>query len=90
MKGRLLQMPAGDARLGDVRGRGAMIAVELVEAGTSEPDAALARNVATACHRGGGVTALADAPLLACGPLAHVGRQLSHSGQALRVRGLHR
>ena len=69
VKGRLLQMQAGDARLGDVRGRGAMIAVELVEAGTSEPDAALARNVATACHRAGVI-------VLTCGTHGNVLRLL--------------
>jgi len=39
--------------IGDVRGRGAMIAVELVRAGTTEPDAALAGAVAKACHARG-------------------------------------
>jgi 4-aminobutyrate aminotransferase/(S)-3-amino-2-methylpropionate transaminase len=38
---------------GDVRGRGAMIAVELVRPGTLEPDAALTRAVAAACHAEG-------------------------------------
>ncbi|GHE14259.1 4-aminobutyrate--2-oxoglutarate transaminase [Klenkia taihuensis] len=39
--------------IGDVRGRGAMIAVELVVPGTTEPDAALAGAVAKACHARG-------------------------------------
>jgi 4-aminobutyrate aminotransferase / (S)-3-amino-2-methylpropionate transaminase / 5-aminovalerate transaminase len=39
--------------IGDVRGRGAMIAVELVQPGTTEPDAALAGRVAKACHAQG-------------------------------------
>lgn len=39
--------------VGDVRGRGAMIAVELVRPGTTEPDAALAGAVAKACHARG-------------------------------------
>jgi 4-aminobutyrate aminotransferase/(S)-3-amino-2-methylpropionate transaminase len=36
--------------IGDVRGRGAMIAVELVRPGTTEPDAGLAGRIARACH----------------------------------------
>jgi 4-aminobutyrate aminotransferase/(S)-3-amino-2-methylpropionate transaminase len=37
--------------LGDVRGRGAMLAVEFVKPGTTEPDAELTGRVAAACHR---------------------------------------
>jgi 4-aminobutyrate aminotransferase/(S)-3-amino-2-methylpropionate transaminase len=40
-------------QLGDVRGRGAMVAVELVRPGTTEPDAALTAAVAKACHARG-------------------------------------
>ena len=40
MKERLRLLQADDDRIGDVRGRGAMIAVELVRAGSSEPDPA--------------------------------------------------
>jgi 4-aminobutyrate aminotransferase/(S)-3-amino-2-methylpropionate transaminase len=39
--------------IGDVRGRGAMIAVELVRPGTLEPDAELTTKVARACHEQG-------------------------------------
>jgi 4-aminobutyrate aminotransferase/(S)-3-amino-2-methylpropionate transaminase len=39
--------------IGDVRGRGAMIAVELVRPGTTEPDAELAGRIARACHTAG-------------------------------------
>jgi 4-aminobutyrate aminotransferase/(S)-3-amino-2-methylpropionate transaminase len=39
--------------VGDVRGRGAMVAIELVEPGTTTPDAALTSRVAAACHRDG-------------------------------------
>jgi 4-aminobutyrate aminotransferase/(S)-3-amino-2-methylpropionate transaminase len=39
--------------IGDVRGRGAMIAVELVRPGTTEPDAELTGRVARACHAEG-------------------------------------
>ena len=37
MKDKLGRMQADDDRIGDVRGRGAMIAVELVKSGTAEP-----------------------------------------------------
>jgi 4-aminobutyrate aminotransferase/(S)-3-amino-2-methylpropionate transaminase len=50
---RLRALAANDPRIGDVRGRGAMVAVELVVPGTTDPDAALARRVATdAAQRG--------------------------------------
>ncbi|HAN70554.1 MAG TPA: 4-aminobutyrate--2-oxoglutarate transaminase [Actinobacteria bacterium] len=47
-----LQFPA----IGDVRGRGAMIAIELVKPGTIEPDAALAATLNRYCHQHGVVT----------------------------------
>src|SRR5687768_325108 len=39
--------------VGDVRGRGAMLAMELVRPGTREPDAALTATIAKACHAQG-------------------------------------
>ncbi|MEW2354475.1 4-aminobutyrate--2-oxoglutarate transaminase [Spirillospora sp. NPDC029432] len=39
--------------VGDVRGRGAMLAIELVEPGTTEPDAALTAEIARRCHAAG-------------------------------------
>ena len=36
--------------IGDVRGRGAMVAIELVEPGTGAPDAASAAAVNAHCH----------------------------------------
>ena len=42
--------------VGDVRGRGAMLAMELVRPGTKEPDPILTAEVSSACHREGLVT----------------------------------
>jgi 4-aminobutyrate aminotransferase/(S)-3-amino-2-methylpropionate transaminase len=51
--GRLRAIQERHGRVGDVRGRGAMVAVELVKPGTLEPDAALTGQVARACHTEG-------------------------------------
>jgi 4-aminobutyrate aminotransferase / (S)-3-amino-2-methylpropionate transaminase / 5-aminovalerate transaminase len=53
MKDRLLALQAADDRIGDVRGRGAMIAVELVKPGSAEPDAQLTAALAAAAHAAG-------------------------------------
>ncbi|BBX90054.1 4-aminobutyrate--2-oxoglutarate transaminase [Mycolicibacterium boenickei] len=53
MIGRLKAIAAEDSRIGEVRGRGAMIALELVKAGTTEPDADLAKQVSAAAHAQG-------------------------------------
>jgi 4-aminobutyrate aminotransferase / (S)-3-amino-2-methylpropionate transaminase / 5-aminovalerate transaminase len=53
MKQRLLDIQSADPRIGDIRGRGAMIAVELVKAGTVIPDAALTAAVAAEARRNG-------------------------------------
>jgi 4-aminobutyrate aminotransferase/(S)-3-amino-2-methylpropionate transaminase len=50
MKGRLQALQAADDRIGDVRGRGAMIAVEFVKPDSAEPDAALTNALAAAAH----------------------------------------
>ncbi|MFC0546117.1 4-aminobutyrate--2-oxoglutarate transaminase [Kutzneria chonburiensis] len=50
---RLRELAAGIPAIGDVRGRGAMLAVELVKPGTSEPDAELTGRIAKACHARG-------------------------------------
>jgi 4-aminobutyrate aminotransferase/(S)-3-amino-2-methylpropionate transaminase len=57
------------ATIGDVRGRGAMIAVELVEPGTKTPDPATTQTVARACHQAGMV-------VLTCGTFGNVLRFL--------------
>jgi 4-aminobutyrate aminotransferase/(S)-3-amino-2-methylpropionate transaminase len=55
--------------IGDVRGRGAMLAVELVHPGTTEPDPALTAAVSRACHEAGLLT-------LTCGTYGNVLRFL--------------
>jgi 4-aminobutyrate aminotransferase/(S)-3-amino-2-methylpropionate transaminase len=66
---RLREMAARHPAIGDVRGRGAMIAVELVRPGTTEPDAVLTAAVNAACHAAGVVT-------LTCGTYGNVLRFL--------------
>ncbi|KAA8956425.1 4-aminobutyrate--2-oxoglutarate transaminase, partial [Mycobacterium sp.] len=53
MKDRLLALQRSDDRVGDVRGRGAMIAVELVKPGGAEPDPQLTAEIAAAAHAAG-------------------------------------
>jgi 4-aminobutyrate aminotransferase/(S)-3-amino-2-methylpropionate transaminase len=69
MKDRLGHLQADDDRIGDVRGRGAMIAVELVKSGTAEPDAELTKKLTTAAHAAGVV-------VLTCGTYGNVLRFL--------------
>lgn len=65
----LLRLQAGDDRIGDVRGRGAMIAIELVKSGTAEPDAELTQKLSTAAHAAGVV-------VLTCGMFGNIIRLL--------------
>ncbi len=69
LMGRLTALQASDARIGDVRGRGAMVAAEFVHPVTGEPDAALTAAVAKACI-GEGVI------VLTCGTYGNVMRFL--------------
>ncbi|WP_214465663.1 4-aminobutyrate--2-oxoglutarate transaminase [Microbacterium flavescens] len=69
LKGRLEALQASDARVGDVRGHGAMIAAEFVDAETGEPDAALTAAVAKACIAEGVI-------VLTCGTYGNVIRFL--------------
>lgn len=66
---RLREAGEASGTVGDVRGRGAMLAVEFVRQGTTEPDAAEAARVAKACHAQGVVT-------LTCGTFGNVVRLL--------------
>ncbi len=80
---RLRQMADKHTVIGDVRGRGAMIAIELVKPGTIEPDAAAAAKVAKACHAAGLL-------VLTCGTYGNVLRFLPPLviGRALLEEGL--
>ncbi|KRB80479.1 4-aminobutyrate aminotransferase [Nocardioides sp. Root190] len=66
---RLGTIAARDSRIGEIRGRGAMLAVELVVADTDAPDPALAREIAARCHAEGVI-------VLTCGTYGNVLRFL--------------
>lgn len=54
LRSRLADISAvSGGRIGDVRGRGAMIAIELVKPGTTEPDAQAVSAVVAHCHANG-------------------------------------
>ena len=69
MKDRLGRLQAEDDRIGDVRGRGAMIAVELVKAGTITPDPELTKALCAGAHVAGVI-------VLSCGTYGNVLRFL--------------
>jgi 4-aminobutyrate aminotransferase/(S)-3-amino-2-methylpropionate transaminase len=69
MKDKLGRLQADDDRIGDVRGRGAMIAVELVKSGTSEPDPDLTKTLAAKAHAQGVL-------VLTCGTFGNILRFL--------------
>jgi len=69
LTGRLRELAQQFPIIGDVRGRGAMVAVELVQPGTSEPHPDAAAAVNRACHAAGLVT-------LTCGTYGNVLRFL--------------
>src|SRR5690606_6146025 len=69
MRTRLEHLAAVDARIGEVRGLGAMMAIEFVDPATGEPDAALAGAVAKACIADGVI-------VLTCGTFGNVIRFL--------------
>ncbi|KHO22317.1 4-aminobutyrate--2-oxoglutarate transaminase [Mycolicibacterium setense] len=69
MKDRLGRLQAEDERIGDVRGRGAMIAVELVKAGTTTPDPELTKALCAGAHEAGVI-------VLSCGTYGNVLRFL--------------
>jgi 4-aminobutyrate aminotransferase/(S)-3-amino-2-methylpropionate transaminase len=65
----LVRLQAGDDRIGDVRGRGAMIAVEFVKTGTADPDAELTQALSAAAHAAGVI-------VLTCGIFGNIIRLL--------------
>ncbi len=69
MSGHLEKLRADHPVIADVRGRGAMMAIELCTPGSTEPDAARAAAVNAACHQAGVVT-------LTCGTWGNVFRFL--------------
>ncbi|GAA3066865.1 MULTISPECIES: 4-aminobutyrate--2-oxoglutarate transaminase [Actinomycetes] len=81
--GRLREAQQQDPRIGEVRGRGAMLAVELVDPETGAPDAALTGAVAAAARAAGVIT-------LTCGTYGNVIRLLPPLtiGEDLLTEGL--
>ncbi|OSM43255.1 4-aminobutyrate--2-oxoglutarate transaminase [Nesterenkonia sp. PF2B19] len=81
--GRLREAQQKDPRIGEVRGRGAMLAVELVDPETGAPDAALTGTVAAAATAAGVIT-------LTCGTYGNVIRLLPPLtiGEDLLTEGL--
>jgi 4-aminobutyrate aminotransferase / (S)-3-amino-2-methylpropionate transaminase / 5-aminovalerate transaminase len=69
MMDRLLPLQAADDRIGDVRGRGAMIAIELVKSGSADPDPDLTSKLSTAAHAAGVI-------VLTCGMFGNIIRLL--------------
>jgi 4-aminobutyrate aminotransferase/(S)-3-amino-2-methylpropionate transaminase len=69
MERRLHEMADRLPAIGDVRGRGAMMAIEIVKPGTITPDSALAAAVNATCHAEGVLT-------LTCGTFGNVFRFL--------------
>jgi 4-aminobutyrate aminotransferase/(S)-3-amino-2-methylpropionate transaminase len=80
---RLRALQATHPAIGDVRGRGAMLAVEIVRPGTKDPDPATTQAVARACHAAGLV-------VLTCGTFGNVLRFLPPLviGEHLLTEGL--
>lgn len=69
LKTRLGALQTKDSRVGDIRGRGAMIAIEIVDPVSGEPDSSLTKKIASFAHANGVV-------LLTCGTYGNVIRFL--------------
>ena len=82
MRARLEALAGKYDVIGDVRGRGAMLAIELVEPGTKTPNAALTGAIAAACHQQGLITLTAGTfgNVLRFLPPLVIGDDLLHEG----------
>jgi len=69
IRGRLTTLQAAHPAVADIRGRGAMMAIELTVPGTLDPDPALTRTIADAAHQAGLI-------VLTCGTYGNVIRFL--------------
>src|SRR6478609_4132311 len=77
MATRLGELAASSDVIADIRGRGAMMAIELCAPGTTAPDPARTAAVAAYCHRNGVV-------VLTCGTWGNVFRSCRRSRSAMR------
>src|SRR5215475_10646815 len=93
---RLAALAAKYEAIGDVRGRGAMLAIELVRPDSLEPDPVLTAEVSSACHREGLITLTAGTygnvlrflpPLVIADSLLTEGLDLLESAFAAAVHG---
>jgi len=82
LRTRLDAMKSRDHGIGDVRGRGLMQAIELVQPGTKEPDPERVRAVLAACHAQGVVTLSAGTfgNVIRFLPPLVIGEKLLHEG----------
>jgi 4-aminobutyrate aminotransferase/(S)-3-amino-2-methylpropionate transaminase len=82
MRPRLAALAEKYDAVGDLRGRGAMLAVELVEPGTKDPNPALTAAITSACHREGLITLTAGTfgNVLRFLPPLVIGDELLHEG----------
>jgi 4-aminobutyrate aminotransferase/(S)-3-amino-2-methylpropionate transaminase len=82
MRARLEALAGKYDVIGDVRGRGAMLAIELVEPGTKTPNAALTGAIVAACHQQGLITLTAGTfgNVLRFLPPLVIGDDLLHEG----------
>ena len=82
MRARLEALAGKFDVIGDIRGRGAMLAIELVEPGTKTPNAALTGAISAACHQQGLITLTAGTfgNVLRFLPPLVIGDDLLHEG----------